>query len=284
MVLERIGLKNALYNRNLTYTFIFFIVTTIITARLTSWMLSSFAPNEYGFFYFFIGLIILIIGSVIFLFTPIKLDNILLKIIIITIGIGLTIDQFFFLIINEKNPIHNLEFSSVIGMIFLVVLIFLYMKLLERRQKEEVNIKQTTNFIIQKKIEVYLFIGFLIGGLVFPRIIVFLFPGLSAVLFGFEVHHLYWGVLLIIIFLLPLIFLWYFRSNRSSFFVINFIFVGFGIGLVIDEFVFLVLGGTSDSDYWQNITLIYTIFFLTITLGCILFLYWRIKKYKEFLE
>lgn len=284
MVLEIISLKNDFYNRNLSHTFIFFIVITILAARLTSWMFFSGSSNEYSLYYFFIGLIILIIGSIIFLFTPIKLDNIFSKVIILTIGIGLTIDQFLFLIIKEKDPIHYLEFPSIVGMVFLVILIFLYMKFLEWRQKEEVKIKETTNFIIKKKFEIYLFVGFLIGGLFLPRFIVFLFPGLSAIIFDFEVHHLYWGVLLIIIFLLPLIFSCHFHPDHSRFFVLNFIFVGFGIGLVIDEFVFLFTGGTSDSDYWQDISLIFSIFFLIIIIVWILILYRRLKKYKKFVE
>jgi len=132
--------------------------------------------------------------------------------------------------------------------------------------------------LIQRKNEFYAFLVAILLGVMAPRITVFMFPGTSTIFFDFEIHHLYWGVLILIIFMLPSIVFGCLNHIKIKFATWNFIFVGMGIGLIIDEFVFLLSGGKTDYDYWQNSSSIGTFFLLLIFIILASALYMQIKK------
>jgi len=81
--------------------------------------------NDFDLYHFYFGIMLLLIGSIILLFTPLKNENIPYKIIFFSIGIGLTVDQFIFLIFKEKTEQGYWELPSMLGTLVFIVTIFI---------------------------------------------------------------------------------------------------------------------------------------------------------------
>jgi len=239
--------------------------------------------NDFDLYHFYFGIMLLLIGSIILLFTPLKNENIPYKIILFSIGIGLTVDQFIFLIVKEKTEQGYWELPSLLGTLLFTVTIFIYILFLfifraNKIEQYRIHKKISDYFLIQRKNEFYAFLVAILLGVIAPRIVVFMSPGTSTMFFDFEIHHLYWGVLILIIFMLPSIVFGCLNHIKTKFATWNFIFVGIGMGLIIDEFVFLLSGGKTDYDYWQNSSSISAFFLLLIVIILTSALYMQIKK------
>jgi len=73
--------------------------------------------------------------------------------------------------------------------------------------------------------------------IILVRLLVFLIPDVEITLGNFVVHHFWFGVLLLILGILV---------KRK----IRFWFVAIGLGLALDQLVFILLGGGRDAQYW----------------------------------
>jgi len=72
------------------------------------------------------------------------------------------------------------------------------------------------------------------------RLFVYLVPEVDIIFFGIVIHHFWFGLILsLMIFLLP---------TRLR--VIKIILLALGLGLMIDQIIFLLLGGGKDREYW----------------------------------
>ncbi len=83
------------------------------------------------------------------------------------------------------------------------------------------------------------------------RLIVFLYPK-HLIIFGVLIHHFWTGVLLMLIAIL-------FLKKQKKF---NFLIFGVGLGLFIDEFGFMLLGGGDFPQYWSLFPITATIVLL----------------------
>lgn len=270
-------------SKRLLITLYISVLFTIIAIRLFSWMFPQIFLNDFDLYHFYFGIMLLLIGSIILLFTPLKNENIPYKIILFSIGIGLTVDQFIFLIVKEKTEQGYWELPSLLGTLLFTVTIFIYILFLfvfraNKIEQYRIHKKISDYFLIQRKNEFYAFLVAILLGVIAPRIVVFMSPGTSTMFFDFEIHHLYWGVLILIIFMLPSIVFGCLNHIKIKFATWNFIFVGIGMGLIIDEFVFLLSGGKTDYDYWQNSSSISAFFLLLIVIILTSALYMQIKK------
>jgi hypothetical protein len=86
---------------------------------------------------------------------------------------------------------------------------------------------------------------------------------------GYLVHHLFWGVALV----MPAAFILAFgpRSRRSA--VLSRVALGSGSAMILDEIVYLVATGASDADYVSPLSLRGAMVFIAIGVALIWFLY-----------
>ncbi len=88
---------------------------------------------------------------------------------------------------------------------------------------------------------------------VFERFLVFIYPS-HLIIGGLLIHHFWVGLLL-----------GFFGFLISSkYFILRFLLLVIGLGLMIDEFVFMILGGGSFPEYWSSFSVISVIVLLTI--------------------
>ena len=87
------------------------------------------------------------------------------------------------------------------------------------------------------------------------RLIVFLYPK-HIVIYGVLIHHFWIGLSLILITIL------FFRKNNNF----KLIFIGVGLGFVIDELGFMILGSGDFLEYWSFYPIILVGFLLIIIL------------------
>ena len=83
------------------------------------------------------------------------------------------------------------------------------------------------------------------------RVYLHTFPGTNLDIAGYNIHHLFTGVLIILLSGLPLIL---FQINNRLF---DLLCIGFGLGLslILDEWVYLITTDGSDSSYLLPISL-----------------------------
>jgi hypothetical protein len=79
---------------------------------------------------------------------------------------------------------------------------------------------------------------------------------------GYLVHHLFWGVLLV----LPAAFSLAFAPRRKWTLVFDLVLLGAGSGLILDEIVYLVATKASDDDYVSRPSLLGSLVFVTLAL------------------
>ena len=85
------------------------------------------------------------------------------------------------------------------------------------------------------------------------RLIVFLYPK-HLIINGILIHHLWTGILLIIITIL------FFRKNDNF----RLIFMGAGLGFIIDELGSMISGGEDFPQYWALYSILSVVFLLII--------------------
>jgi peptidoglycan/LPS O-acetylase OafA/YrhL len=96
----------------------------------------------------------------------------------------------------------------------------------------------------------------LILTIIVTRLSVFLIPEVDINLFGFIVHHFWFGVILVLIGLVvPKKYDW-----------AKIVFYAIGLGLIVDQLVFIILGAGKDAQYWALPSLLGTIILTLIIL------------------
>lgn len=79
---------------------------------------------------------------------------------------------------------------------------------------------------------------------------------------GYLVHHLFWGVLLV----LPAAFILAFAPQRKRTVAIALVLLGAGSGLILDEIVYLVATKATDDDYVSRLSLSGSVIFVSLAL------------------
>lgn len=86
------------------------------------------------------------------------------------------------------------------------------------------------------------------------RLSVVFFPGREVKIFNVVIHHFWYGIIfLVLAYLLP-------KEIR----LLKLAAFGVGLGFVLDELVFMILGGGDDIAYWAPLSLIGTVILLGI--------------------
>lgn len=86
------------------------------------------------------------------------------------------------------------------------------------------------------------------------RISIFLIPEVTIKIFGLTAHHFWFGLALILIGI--------FIPKKKD--ILRIIFCSVGIGLFIDQLMFMILGAGMDKEYWALPSLISALFLLLI--------------------
>lgn len=66
--------------------------------------------------------------------------------------------------------------------------------------------------------------------------------------FGYNIHHLYTGVIILVIFMFPLLF----SELKGKLSHLCYLGVGVGLSLIIDEWVYLIATDGSNDSYWLD--------------------------------
>ena len=93
------------------------------------------------------------------------------------------------------------------------------------------------------------------------RIYLYFSPNTNFDIGPYNIHHLYTGILLMVIFALPLILF----SSRGHAETINSIGFGSGLGLTLDEWVFLIATDGSDKSYLTPVSFWGSIIIISLT-------------------
>lgn len=105
-----------------------------------------------------------------------------------------------------------------------------------------------------------------VGTIFVIRISIMIIPNVDFMIFNKIMHHFWLGVVLLITGLII-------PKNKES---LKIILYGIGSGLIIDQFVFMVLGSGGDTEYWSVSSLLGAV-------GGAIILYFRRKEVLEFL-
>lgn len=89
---------------------------------------------------------------------------------------------------------------------------------------------------------------------VIARISVLIVPNVDIYVFGINFHHFWLGLIIVLLSLILI-------RARS---VLGLIIFGFGLGLMIDQFVFMILGGGGDNEYWSSIPFVGVVIMVVI--------------------
>lgn len=118
-----------------------------------------------------------------------------------------------------------------------------------------------------------IFLGVMFLTILITRILIY-FQDLDIFFFGYELHHFYYGITLLMIVNIAILFG---RLHQKLYIILSAI----SLGLISDEFIF-ILGGFRNHEYPSTIThMIYTAFMMITILGIILYDFiGRIKKKK----
>ena len=100
------------------------------------------------------------------------------------------------------------------------------------------------------------------------RLSLYISPGTNLDILGYNIHHLYTGLVLIVIAAIPLII---FKADNNFLNGATILF-GVGLSLALDEWVYLIATDGSDSSYWLPISVWGGIIFTLATLlyACLL--------------
>ena len=101
------------------------------------------------------------------------------------------------------------------------------------------------------------------------RFILYFFPNADFNLFGFNIHHLYTGIILIILSGIPLIII---STKHRIFDFITAVF-GIGLSLVLDEWIYLIATDGTNESYFTTVSYIGGMAFLLFTCIYISILY-----------
>lgn len=118
-------------------------------------------------------------------------------------------------------------------------------------------VKEIEDFEIKHKI-IFFSLTLLLTILI-TRIIVFI-KDPNILLFGYELHHFYYGIILLLITNLFILF-----GHRN--YKVSLILSGIGIGLILDEFIF-VMGKFDNTEYFSTIpsALLFFLFIICLTI------------------
>ncbi|MBS3166948.1 hypothetical protein J4403_01935 [Candidatus Woesearchaeota archaeon] len=75
------------------------------------------------------------------------------------------------------------------------------------------------------------------------RLLVYLFPNRDIILFGWVIHHFWFGLWVFLVSFLI-------RKKKDVL-----IFSAMGLGLMADEIVFMILGAGGDTEYWSKVVI-----------------------------
>ena len=113
------------------------------------------------------------------------------------------------------------------------------------------------------KNKIWIFLGILILTIIITRVLTH-YHDVDLKLFGYELHHFYYGVTLLVIVIIAILFG---RFHQKLYLALSAV----GLGLIADEFLF-ILGGLRNHEYPSTITHVaYTVVVLLTILGIILY-------------
>lgn len=130
-------------------------------------------------------------------------------------------------------------------------------------------IERIKDFEIKHKIISFLIV--LILTIIITRIIVAIFDPNFAIK-GFEIHHFYYGLVLLIIVSLMMLY-------RKGGFPLHLILVAMSIGLIIDEFIFILTKVRGVITYTSTFSS--AIIAIIIIMLIVEFIYWKLGKNKK---
>lgn len=223
----------------------------------------------------------LIYVSIIFSSTTSKRDFLNWSIIITSaISIALIADGIIFLIVQEATSQGYWEKPSIIGTFLFSLTIIFYCIILHVHNKRKEKIKINLDCKppkIRGKTNLFYFNLSVVSAVFLSRMLVFLVPDTSTIIFGCEIHHYYTGLLLVII-ITPINIFHPTHNCTAKFFSINInhiyiIFLGFGVGLMVDQIMFILNEGITDYDYWQPISFISAIVSTILIISISIYIY-----------
>jgi len=128
------------------------------------------------------------------------------------------------------------------------------------------------------KTRVKILLASLVLTFILIRALLYFYPNADFNLFGYNIHHLYTGLLLIAIGGIPLVLF----SNQTRILNVATAIFGIGLSLALDEWVYLITTDGSNMSYLLPISLWGGIILVGLTclyIGALYF--WSTKKYKR---
>lgn len=248
--------------------FIASIFLSVIVIRIFSYLTKPYISFYHlPIYYFYIGLLIMLINALLILFLWRKSCYVML--VMVGSGIGITMDQFIFLIGEEFSKLTYWSIESLAGSmicLFLVVVISYYIFLSDYNYKNKSSEKEGS-----KPFQLKFYLIFFIISIIVSRMFVYIFPGTSLIVLGYEIHHLYIGTIALMIGLLILVSSLCIGTYRKYKFGV--LLSSIGGGLAVDEYIFRVTGGTTDYHYWSFHSFLGTIVFVICIFGLSITLY-----------
>ncbi len=119
-----------------------------------------------------------------------------------------------------------------------------------------------------------LLIGSLIGTFIFFRVTLYISPNSNFDVAGYNIHHLYTGIVILTLAVIPLIL--FNRLGR----IVDVLIIAFGIGLslVLDEWVYLIATDGSDTAYLTPVSFWGGVIAIAMTVAYIILLAWFVKR------
>ena len=114
----------------------------------------------------------------------------------------------------------------------------------------------------------------LIGTFIFLRVSLYISPNSNFDVAGYNIHHLYTGVLILTLAAIPLLLM----KNVGRIFDVLIIMFGIGLSLVLDEWVYLIATDGSDSAYLTPVSFWGGVVVIGITTVYIIFIAWLLKR------
>jgi len=114
----------------------------------------------------------------------------------------------------------------------------------------------------------------LIVTFIFLRVSLYISPNSNFDVAGYNIHHLYTGVVILTLAAIPLLFI------QATGRIINILMIAFGVGLslILDEWVYLIATDGSDTAYLSSVSLWGAIIVIALTSVYILFIAWLTKR------
>ncbi len=254
------------FSRNNYLNIVFVLFISIMFSRILSIILFNPYIDIFGIniYFFYIGLIFSIFSITGVIILQSSRSDFLFIFLIFCIGI--VIDQLVFLIGEEANAWYYWDSISILWT-FIIFSIFTLFILINGRYKQKIN------YLIDKKLilKILTTIGLII---LTSRMFVYLFPGESFHILTYEIHHINYGIILVMIGLLIFSgFIPYIQLRSKNRLNLSILIISSGIGFIIDEFTFRLLGGITDADYWSSNSILGAIVIYIIIVSYVLILY-----------